>query len=123
MKAYPAHGVHRRPLHAHRLRFPATDRELPQNRSSRHLDRVHADWEVDLEVLHLEERIRPAKSFPKGQEANSPGRYSTIFGSSVEQIAWAYGQRGRNRHPVGGSNRLGGTPSIDRSSLVFTEIV
>src|SRR6267143_1009254 len=97
--------------------------ELPEDRPSRHLHRVHADWEVDLEFLDLQEGVRHAKSFPKWQEAKWPGRYSVIFGSSVEQMGCAYGHRGWNRHPVGGSKRLGGTPSIDRSSFVFTEIV
>src|SRR2546422_9001043 len=69
------------------------------------------------EVLHLQDRIRHKKSFPKWQAAEWPGRYSTQAGSSGRQISFAYIHRGWNRQAGGGSMRSGGGPANQDSSF------
>src|SRR2546430_235656 len=62
------------------------------------LNRTRLDRKMDLQVLNLEHRgARHAKSLPKWQAAEVPGRYSIIVGSSFTQMSLACGHRGWNR--------------------------
>src|SRR2546426_997206 len=94
-------------------------RELAHNLPAQRLDRVRLEMEMDGEGFDLEDwTVHHRKSLPKWHAAIWRGRYSTMGGSSVMHISFAKGHRGWKRHPLGGSRRLGGRPSIDRSSFV-----